>query len=39
MYVGAETLTLVAFIANMGIIALVIAALALVWRWQAPSAE
>lgn len=39
MYVGAETLTQVAFIANIGIVALVTMILAFVWRWQAPRAQ
>jgi hypothetical protein len=38
MYGSAESLTLVAFIANLGVIALVTVILAFVWRWQAPSA-
>lgn len=36
MYIDAQTLTVAAFIANMGMIAVVIAILALVWRWEAP---
>lgn len=39
MYLDAEARTLVAFLANIGIIAVVTLILAVVWRWQAPSAE
>lgn len=39
MYGDAATLTLWAFVANVGIIAVVTVILALVWRSQAPSAE
>ena len=39
MYGDAEVLTFWAFVANVVIIAVVTVVLALVWRWQAPSAE
>lgn len=39
MYLGGETLTLLAFVANIGMIALVTLVLAIVWYWQAPSTQ
>lgn len=38
MHGNAEVLTLWAFVANVGVIALVTVILALVWRWAAPRA-